>query len=97
MLAAANIAPVALDTGRNAGCGHRTAPGNMTSLAIYPENMGKPRGGRSWWKEGILRYLVKEGNAIAGEDVGVYEAICDQAILSTTPSQALNTTWRGFQ
>ena len=44
MLAAADVAPVALGTPRNASCGHRTAPGNMTSLAIYPENMGKPRG-----------------------------------------------------
>jgi hypothetical protein len=44
VLAAANVAPVALGTPRNASCGHRTAPGNMTSLAMYPENMGKPRG-----------------------------------------------------
>jgi hypothetical protein len=60
VLAAANVAPVALGTPRNASCGHRTAPGSMTSLAIYPENMGKPRGGgRFCWESGELRYLVK--------------------------------------
>jgi hypothetical protein len=59
VLAAANVAPVALDTPRNASCGHRAAPGSMTSWAIYPQNMGKPRGGRSFVKEGDFEVSCK--------------------------------------
>jgi hypothetical protein len=35
---AGRFAPVAPDTPAHARAGHHTAPGNMTSLAIFPEN-----------------------------------------------------------